>query len=459
MDVTNSGEPILNQTQRDHLELASTDVRPATARFLSLAFAAILFAIPVAQAAVEIGREEWPQALELFQPFTSGVRQLAAGDTKGFWSSWRAGLDPERLHGYEDTVESESIFASYFQPRTQQILTGWFGAGNDKVVLGRDGWIFYLPGVDYVVGPSVAERSTFERAAQRLVNQGAAGAPQVDPRPAILDFARQCRDAGIHLVIVPVPDKAMMQPAQLYARAAPGEAIPVPNNAGYRLFIDALRAEGVDWFDPAPSSVRADEIRYLEQDTHWTPQYMDTVARAVADHVGSTGVLPAREPLPLRLVEQQVSRVGDLVDMLSLTSQQALYRPQTVAIEQVIDERSGQPLARDATADVLLLGDSFTNIYSAPAMGWGTGAGFGQHLAYHLRRPVDVIAFNGGAATQSRAELARSENAERLGPKKVIVYQFAIRALLAETWEQSRMVAPRRTAAALDPVAPGVSRK
>jgi alginate O-acetyltransferase complex protein AlgJ len=174
---------------------------------------------------------------------------------------------------------------------------------------------------------------------------------------------------------------------------------------------------------------------------------MDAIARDVANHVRSTGALPEREPLPLRLAPQEISRVGDLVDMLSLTKDQGIYRPQTITIEQVIDERTGQPITRDATADVLLVGDSFTNIFSAPAMGWGTGAGFGQHLAYHLRRPVDVIAFNGGAATQSRAELARSENAERLGHKKVIVYQFAIRALLTETWEQSRMVTPRRSSA------------
>jgi alginate O-acetyltransferase complex protein AlgJ len=207
-----------------------------------------------------------------------------------------------------------------------------------------------------------------------------------------------------------------------------------------------MRAEGVDWFDPAPPTVRAEEIRYLAQDTHWTPSYMDAVARDVAAHIRDTGLLPAIEPVPLRLAPQQVSRVGDLVDMLGLTKSQSLYPAQTVTIEQVIDERSGQPLTRDATADVLLLGDSFTNIYSAQTMGWGTGAGFAQHLAYHLGRPIDVIAFNGGASTQARAELARSENAQRLGYKKVIVYQFAIRALLTETWEKRRLVAPQRSA-------------
>ena len=147
--------------------------------------------------------------------------------------------------------------------------------------------------------------------------------------------------------------------------------------------------------------------------------------------------------MPLRLVPQTVSRVGDLVDLLKLTKDQQLFEPQTITTQQVIDDRSGLPVASDREAEVLLLGDSFSNIYSAQGMGWGTGAGFGQHLAYHLQRPIDVIAFNGGAASV-RAELARKPNAARLGFKKVIVYQFAIRSLLSENWEPVSMVTPER---------------
>ena len=113
--------------------------------------------------------------------------------------------------------------------------------------------------------------------------------------------------------------------------------------------------------------------------------------------------------MPLRLVPQTVSRVGDLVDLLQLTKDQQLFAPQTVTTQQVIDERSGGPVASDREAEVLLLGDSFTNIYSTQGMGWGTGAGFGQHLAYHLQRPIDVIAFNGGAATRPRGARADAE--------------------------------------------------
>ena len=50
---------------------------------------------------------------------------------------------------------------------------------------------------------------------------------------------------------------------------------------------------------------------------------------------------------------------------------------------------------------------------------------------------------NGGAASV-RAELTRKPNAARLGFKKVIVYQFAIRSLLTEHWEPVSMVTPER---------------
>ena len=128
--------------------------------------------------------------------------------------------------------------------------------------------------------------------------------------------------------------------------------------------------------------------------------------------------------------------------MLKLTAWQSIFLPQTVTIQRIIDERSGRSIEPDSMADVLLLGDSFTNIYSRREMGWGAGAGFGEHLAYHLRRPIDVIAFNGGGATRVRAELARQDNAERLGHKKVIVYEFAIRSLLGESWKPIPMVTP-----------------
>ena len=40
---------------------------------------------------------------------------------------------------------------------------------------------------------------------------------------------------------------------------------------------------------------------------------------------------------------------------------------------------------------MLVLGDSFSNIYSLESMGWGDSAGFIEHLGYALARPLDRI--------------------------------------------------------------------
>ena len=82
---------------------------------------------------------------------------------------------------------------------------------------------------------------------------------------------------------------------------------------------------------------------------------------------------------------------------------------------------------------MLLLGDSFTNIYSMPSMGWGRGAGLAEHLSLRLGFDVDRIAVNGDGAHASRDALRRA-GPRRLSGKRVVVFQFAARELLAGSW-------------------------
>jgi hypothetical protein len=440
-------EPRLNQTEIDHVELDSTSVSPATAKFFSWAFVILLFAVPLSQFAVELSRGQAPGALTLFKPFAEGVRQAAGEHWSQALTAWEGGIRPETLHGYEAAIENASVLKGFFQPRIQEVLTGRLGAGNEKVLLGRDGWVYFQHGLDYVVHRSVIDPSTLELAAKKMVDKGVEASPHPDPRPVFLQLDRDCRKAGIHLIVMPAPDKVMLQPVQLYSGYAKLASVPVPNNEGYARLVAQMRAAGVDWFEVAPASIAPGDVRYLRQDTHWTPEFMDSTAAALAAHIRQTVSLSLAPPEGLRAVEERVARVGDLVDMLKLTASQSVFVPQPVTIQKIIDERSGQPVEPDPNAEVLLLGDSFTNIYSLRNMGWGSGAGFGEHLAYHLQRRIDVVALNGGGASRTRTELARQENAARLGHKKVIVYQFAVRDLLAENWKPLPVVTPIAPAA------------
>jgi alginate O-acetyltransferase complex protein AlgJ len=134
--------------------------------------------------------------------------------------------------------------------------------------------------------------------------------------------------------------------------------------------------------------------------------------------------------------------------MLKLPEEQQLFQPQQVMVKQVQDA-SGNPWEPDAAADVLLLGDSFTNIFSLEGMGWGNAAGLGPHLALALGRPVDVIAQNDSGAFATRQALVRELQGgqDRLAGKRVVIWEFASRELSVGDWKPLGLPAVRAATA------------
>ena len=296
-----------------------------------------------------------------------------------------------------------------------------------------DGWLFYRPGIEFVTGPGLLDPDRIALRKRELIDSGEA-CPSPDPRPAIRAFLEDCRTAGVHLVVVPVPDKATLQPAELTSRFDRNSQGVMPSNVDFAMFLDELRSFGVDVFDPSPKRILPDgPPRFLRQDTHWTPEWMEEVARNLADHLKSRLPSLRAATQSWSVEERHVSRLGDIVDMLKLPESQHLFLPQTVSIHRVLAKSDAQPWQPSAEADVLLLGDSFSNIYSTSDMGWGDSAGFPAQLARFLKRDVDVIARNGSAATATRRELARRP--QPLSGKTVIIWEFAARELMHANWE------------------------
>ena len=169
---------------------------------------------------------------------------------------------------------------SFFQPKLQVLITGVGGFGNDKGTLGRNGWLFYQPGLDYVTGVDFTDQRVLQGAAKKMVDKNGETDPHPDPRPAILQLNDTLRQAGIQLVPMPAPDKAMLQPRELTRRLESERA--ALNNPAYARFAEEMRSKGVDLFDCTPEAVRPGEVRFLEQDTHWTPQFMEQAAHDLA---------------------------------------------------------------------------------------------------------------------------------------------------------------------------------
>jgi len=138
-----------------------------------------------------------------------------------------------------------------------------------------------------------------------------------------------------------------------------------------------------------------------------------------------------------------IGNQGDIAAMLQLPRDQTLYPQETVSTMSVLTP-DGEPWRASSTADILVLGDSFSNIYSMAALGWGEAAGFVEQLSHALQRPVDVILRNDNGAFSTRKilseELARGR--DRLNGKRIVVYQFATRELSVGDWKLLDLESP-----------------
>jgi hypothetical protein len=169
-------------------------------------------------------------------------------------------------------------------------------------------------------------------------------------------------------------------------------------------------------------------------DTHWTPKGLSIFAKALSEELKKRYPWLARPEKEFTTRPLEITNKGDIYDMLDLPEWDDSYPDQTITVQQVIDAGTGKPVESDESAAVVLLGDSFANVFSAAAMNWGGHAGLGEHLSLHLGRNIDTIAVNGGAPTVTRRTLARRGSLEG---KRLIVWEFTTRELVdpASEWE------------------------
>ena len=155
---------------------------------------------------------------------------------------------------------------------------------------------------------------------------------------------------------------------------------------------------------------------------------MQQAAGELAAHLKAKGWFEAKGSSGIKAAPaEQRTSLGDLVEKLDIGD--GGFEAESVEATPV------EGATRDTGSPIVLLGDSFTNIYSAATLDWGEGAGFAEHLALGLGQPLDVIAINGGAATEVREVLAkRKGSAGLMKEKKIVVWAIAARDLfLSET--------------------------
>ena len=406
-------------------DLEHTQIGRGVAPFLALAFVLTLISVPLIQRLHEARSRE--------------PNRVASDDPRPLLRGLPTATE---LRAWETRLEDESVAAQTVLPRVQKLLLR-AGAGNEQVLLGRDNWLHYAPDVDYA-----SARGFLDPALMRVrARAGDWGEAAVNPDPlrAIVGLRDELRAHGIALIVVPTPVKTTIEPETLSARFAPGAG--AVHNPSWPIFLRRLRENNINYYDATPLLIARKRVRgaqYLRCDTHWTPDAMEAVAAPLAAQIESLAKLGARETGWTR-AQQTVANRGDIELLLKLGAAPPRYAPQRVTIHPI--SQNGALFRPRRGSEVLLLGDSFSNMYSSresfetadslAGRGWGEGAGLAEQLAFDLGRPLDSLTNNAGGSHVTRERFSGEwrRSPRRFRNLKVVVWQFAARDLLIGDWK------------------------
>jgi len=356
--------------------------------FLIAAFLIVLLSVGVVQVAVDLSEGRQPQLAELF-------RQLP---TK------------ENLRMFENDLEKNCRLAEKLRPSIQYAQFLVLRETGDKALMGRAGWFFYKPAVQYLIEPLPADSQ-----------YGPA-----DVFSSIISFRDQLARRGIRLLVVPAPNKASIYPEMLTSRAEDSEQSVNPRTIE---ILAKLRDSGVEIVDLFRVFAEAREglspgdntKYYLSQDSHWSGDGMRLAAQAVARRILDLG-WAEKGKARYGFKPATIKRYGDVLKMMRAPQIENIFEPETLNCAQVVNADTGQLYQADPDSEILVIGDSFLRIYSRDEPGAG---GFIEHLACELGFPLTSIVNDGGASTLVRQELSRKP--ALLRNKKLVIWEFVER--------------------------------
>ena len=298
---------------------------------------------------------------------------------------------------------------------------------DSMTVAGKDGWLF--------LGSELRHLSVGKFWGENAAKVTRASNPEWgDPLPVILDFKEQLDKAGIKLILVPVPPKAVVYADKVGdAVSASTQAPVVPRlDASLQEFYQLLRDKGVTVLDLTKEFIEArandkdDQRVYCKTDTHWSPAACELAAQRIAEKAGSFLGIPQRRN-PFKVEASTITFTGDLGKALAgdAGAQESL-------LSHLVTSSGDDPKVTDTvdrSSPLLLLGDSHCLVFHVGGDMLATGAGLVDHLAFRLCIPVDLLAVRGSGATPARMSLMQRArgDAQYLAGKKVIVWCFTAR--------------------------------
>lgn len=343
-------------------------------------------------------------------PVVQMVAELRRGEPPGIFRVFRERPTSESLAAFEHELEDASVTVRTLRPWMQAAQFFALGEGGAKVHVGRNGWMFYTPGVNTTTQrPKPGESTPREALA------------------AVIAFRDALAARGIRLIVVPVPNKESVYPQWLSSASEPPARII---NLDTRAVFDVCATAGIEVVDLFARYRESSRVPYyLMQDTHWSPHGIDAAARGVAERIGT------RSDAPFQTRAATLDVHGDLVRMIHSSIIESQLTPEHIETTQVLETAS-------PNATVLVLGDSFSRIFQTDEP---HDAGFVAHLARYLGQPVASLVNDGGAATLVRQELYRRP--KLLANTKIVVWEFTERDLRLGTdgWQIVPLPPPTST--------------
>ena len=310
----------------------------------------------------------------------------------------------EHLKSFEKNLET-ALFAETPRKLTQSTLSlSPLKEGNRNVRIGKDGWLFLDDAIESLTGQGPFP---FQKDGN-------------SPVYAIKRFADQLDNFGARLILVSIPSKAMIYPEKINHNIKG----PISHPDAQRLVSELNSLPNLDVLDLTRSlfNLKKDTKVFLKQDTHWTPEAMEEAAKIIANHIKSMDINIDKVNLNPKQKEERKA-YGDLVEKINIWD--GAFSQESVIAKPIKGN------TRDRNSEIILLGDSFTNIYSSnEGLGWGNNAGLPEHIASNVGTPIDVISINGGGATEVRKKLAQRRGcSEDMKNKKVVIWAITCRDL------------------------------
>ncbi len=355
-------------------------------------------------------------------------------NTFSFGGSWRSPCCRPAWRTAAEQPPSEELVAQF--KRTCATRAAEADKADTMTVVGLDGWLFLGKelrhlGVGRFWGPDAARVSR------------AAKPDQADPLPAILDFRAQLKQAGIELLLVPVPPKAVIFADKILPAAKAGDAPPPRLDPDLQAFYQLLGEQGVPVLDLTDDFLahrsEGDKPLYCRQDSHWSGAACVLAAERIARAVERQSLLPDEKQREVSTENRRVEIAGDLWQALAGSKPPA----ETVELRFVGSPTTATPFEPDRSSPVVLLGDSHNLVFHSGGDMHAKGAGLPDQLASQWGFPVDLVAVRGSGATPARINLLRQAraNPKYLAGKKLLVWCFAAREFTeAAGWQKVPVV-------------------